>query len=153
MNTTEKRKIDDVMVKQISKAVEDYRGDRKTQFANIVHKLEKNPPKAVITLEKEMLALRKRKDAIEEEMKGLGFKMGDYDDHAEIDITRSYRYRESDTKEYFAKELIEHNIETENKVKSLEALGQTYTLKIYASGEEVLNILTSFQEEIAKLLK
>lgn len=155
MNTIEKRKIESVINSEIKERVKAYENKREQEYNELKEKFEKQPPKEIC----DILTLANRAhdqlNNLEAKAKKLGWNLygfSTYNNGIIAQMESSYDY---DRKGYthHAKELREHQAQTEKTINALRRLGRDYTFKIYAGSEEMQAILESFEIEISKLLK
>jgi hypothetical protein len=152
MNTIEKRKIETVINADIAQHISAYKGRRNSEREAIKEKLEKKAPAeilALLTIAKNATATADKAVA---DAKKLGWDIKTYNGGS-VSIISTWSYANG-TSRYTpqAKELLDFEAQTDANVKKLEQIGRNYTLKIYAGGQEMQDLMDSFTKELAKII-
>ena len=152
MNTVEKRKIENVITKEISERISEYEQKRSDDFDELVAKYEAEPPEHAVKLSEEIAAKEQEVKELKRRLNEAGFKL---DCDKQLTLKEQFHYGYGSTPsytEYFAEELTAHSKATAVTVQKMERLARNYTLKIYGGGEEMQTLLDSFAAEVDAIM-
>lgn len=154
MNTTEKRKLEGVIVSKLSEQREAYKTRRSRERAALIDKLQENPPKEVERLAAKRVeveaAYKKQVEEIERKAEALGYNVDlDYSGDRRIRLHSVY---DEGARTYAAPELKKHIAETTATIAKLDDMSTTYTVTIWSESEDMGKLLEKFQKEVKQLV-
>ena len=137
MNMEEKRKLEKVLFADIDHAVADYRANRsKARDALSKSVLQQPDVRAAYDL---YVAAKKDMARHEKSLKEVGFRVDYYGDLGIDDAHKIEALREFDS-------------ESDEGNDALESLKRTYTLKLFAGGEEAQSLFATLAEDLARIV-
>jgi hypothetical protein len=150
LNMEEKRKLEKIIFQDIDKAINTYKANNSEKRVNLLADVIKG--KEAQELLARFIATQKEEEEVNQAIRNLGLSTvlsGDYTDKNRKTILIAYNgYNSKSTKHTKALD----DKEQENITK-LEAMKRNYTLKLFAGGDEALNIFESLAKEIQALTK
>ena len=152
MNTVAKRKVEEIINREITQAVEAYKKRRAKELDALIEQYENQPSKDALTIQAKLKENEEEEKRLEKELEAVGFEINYRGELTLRDQTHwDDKYRHS-WKEYFVPELTAHSKATAETVGKLEALGRQYALKIWAGEASAeVDVLHVFEQELAKL--
>lgn len=140
----EKRKLEKIIFADLDKAKHDYDQKHDAERAKILEaKAQSKEAKAILA---DYLANEKEKQSIEKRLEANGLcttRGGNYSDSIRPTIIQANGK---------GKEIEELNKKIRTGKDKLDSMKRTYTLKLFASGQEAQEVFESLQNEIAKIL-
>jgi hypothetical protein len=152
MNTVAKRKVEEIINREITQAVEAYKKRRAKELDALIEQYENQPSKDALTIQAKLKENEEEEKRLEKELEAVGFEINYRGELTLRDQTHwDDKYRHS-WKEYFVPELTAHSKATAETIGKLETLGRQYALKIWAGEASAeVDVLHVFEQELAKL--
>ena len=139
----EKRKLEKIIFADIEKAECDYLNARSGERAEVKTKCIKNAPSQVKTLFKKYAEASKVRKQSEKALDKMGYSVSDYGNTPELKISHGD----------YPKELELFDTETNKKEDELSTMKRTYTIKLFAGGEEATELFKTLAQDLARLIK
>jgi len=147
LNMEEKRKLEKLLLEDVESAITKYAARRSEERGEMEKAALKNPPTELKRLMAIYQRARKEMEEAEAKMKPHGYRMDDvYRDGNYV-----YELRLDRTIE--PKALRDYDEKTNMAKGALTNLKRTYTLKLFAGGEEAKELFSALARELASIVK
>jgi hypothetical protein len=144
LNMEEKRRLEKVLLSDIDRAIGDYKATRTTVRNEQTERLKDKPPvevKADFALY--LKAVAERDDA-QKRIQMLGYDVGT--DYPRYEPTLKLNYSRP------PEAISQYDDETARVEKALAAMKRTYTLKLFAGGEEAQELFASLSRDLEAII-
>jgi len=137
LNMEEKRKLEKIIFADIDKAKNDYRSKSQVKRSEIEGEIEKSP--VAVGLLKKWNDLKAQQEVLDKNLKASGFSIRSWSgEKASIYVSDSSKFSELR--------------KSDNVDEKFENLKREYTLKLFASGEEAMEVFNALAKEIKAIL-
>tara|TARA_R100000365_G_C2739802_1_gene68558 strand:+ start:394 stop:879 length:486 start_codon:yes stop_codon:yes gene_type:complete len=159
MNTTEKRKLETIIVSRLKSVRTAYRSRRSAEQKEVAERIKSNPPKEVSAMLSRYNDLHVEMRKINESLRKLGFQTeqpyGSKRYKLDLRSTTTYyidgKYDSDGFTTYFHPELTAYDEHTKSTLADIEALEQAYTLELYGGSVVMNELLEKLAKEVEKL--
>jgi uncharacterized protein (UPF0128 family) len=143
LNMDEKRKLEKLLLSDVDTAAAAYRAQRSAKQELVKDAAITNAPRQARGLLAAYLATRSNANALLERIHKMGYSVPTYGDN-EDKLDLHYNTKPKPVRDFDA--------ETARVEKSLADLKRSYTLKLFAGGEEAKELFASLARELANIV-
>jgi hypothetical protein len=140
----EKRKLEKILISDIDHSASEYAAKRRQNRSAVESAAITNPPAEVKRPFNVFVRVRQQADRAEKILNALGYAISSYDGKYSL---RLAPYGEK------PKLVRDYDAETARVEKTLADLKRSYTLKLFAGGEEAKELFASLSSELAVIVK